>query len=303
MDENCKECCRLLTEYSRACLKCHCFYCYSCEDKHTRKNTSHSFRFPSLNTYSYTRTSKCTHPYKNYDQFCQDCNALVCGTCLTLKDLHKGHRTGLIDQFAYEQKQKVTSEIKRIVNSNKKVETQLVARERNLDQLIKKANDIELDLDQECKRINALISEKRLNLKSIFKGQQNENLCAFLSEINSLKAAIRINKELEKTLEQLLKETANNKIGFLTGYADFRKYSEMLVTYPKTFGDEFLSMEIDYQKLTDEEIKKVLPRICIGYKYLLIYYFMFITIKMEKHRSVKHVVITIAKWSGLIAHK
>ena len=303
MDENCKECCQRLSEYSRACLKCHCSYCYSCEDKHTTNNSGHAFRLPSLNTYSYTRTSKCTHPYTNYDQFCQDCNALVCGSCLTLKDLHKGHRTGLIDQFAYEQKQKVTSEIKRIVNSNEKIETQLVAREINLDQLIKKANDIEFDLSQENKRINALISEKKLYLKSFFKSQQNEDLCAFLSEIKSLKAAIRINKELEKTLERLLKVTENNKTGFLTGYADFRKYSAMLVTYPKTFGDEFLSMVIDYQKLTDEEIKKLLPRICIGYKYFLIYYFRFKTIKMEKHRSVKHVVITIAKWSGLIAHK
>jgi hypothetical protein len=51
--------------------------------------------------------SKCKHPYKDYNQFCQDCNALVCGTCFTLIDLHKGHRTGLIDQFAYEQKRLV----------------------------------------------------------------------------------------------------------------------------------------------------------------------------------------------------
>jgi hypothetical protein len=207
-------------------------------------------------------------------------------------DLHKGHRTRLIDQFAYEQKQEVASEIKRIVNSNKKVETQLVARERNLDQLIKKANDIEFDLSQEYKRINALILEKRLNLKSMFKGQQNEDLCAFLTEIKSLKVAIRINKELEKTLKRLLEKTENNKTGFLTGYADFRKYSAMLVTYPKTVGDEFLSMEIDYQKLTDEEIKNGLPRICIGYKYFLICYLIFIAIKMEKRRSVKHTMET-----------
>jgi hypothetical protein len=87
-------------------------------------------------------------------------------------------------------------------------------------------------------------------LKSIFKGKKNEDLCAFLTEIKSLKVAIRINKELEKSLKRLLEKTENNKTGFLTGYADFRKYSAMLVTYPKTVGDEFLSMEIDYQKLT-----------------------------------------------------
>jgi hypothetical protein len=205
--------------------------------------------------------------------------------------------------LAYEQKQEVVSEIVRIVKSKEKIQTQLDARERNLDQLIKKANDIDLDLDQECKRINALILEKKLYLKSFVKGQQNEDFCAFLSEINSLKAAIRINKELEKTLESLLKETKNNNTGLLTGYADFRKYSAILVKYPKMVGDEFLSMEIDYQKLTGAEIKKMLPRICIGYTYFLFYYFMLITIKMEKHRFVKHVVITIAKWSVLIAHK
>jgi hypothetical protein len=270
MDENCKECCQRLSEYSRACLKCHCFYCYCCEDKHTRHNSGHVFRLPLLNTYFSTYRGKCTHPYKDYNQFCQDCNELVCGTCLTLKDLHKGHRTGLIDQFAYEQKQEATSEIKRILNSNKKVETQLAARERNLDQLIKKANEIDFDLCQEYKRIDALILEKRHNLKSIFKSQQNEDLCALLMEIKSLKVAIRINKELEENLKRLLEKTENNKTGFLTGYADFRKYSAMMVTYPKAVDDEFLPMEIDYQKPAEEEIKKVLPRICIGYKYFLV---------------------------------
>jgi hypothetical protein len=116
-------------------------------------------------------------------------------------DLHKGHRTGLIDQFAYKQKQEATSEIKRILNSNEKIETQLIARERNLDQLIKKANEIDFDLSQEYKRIEPLILEKRQNLKSIFKSQQNEDLCTFLTEIKSLKVAIRINKELEKNLK------------------------------------------------------------------------------------------------------
>jgi hypothetical protein len=205
--------------------------------------------------------------------------------------------------LANEQKQEVASEIIKIEKSNEKVQTQLDARERNFDQLIKKANDIQLDLDQECKWINDLVSERRLYLKSYFKSQQNEDLCSFLSEIKLLKAAIEINKELEKNLKQLFEKAENNKNGFLTGYAEFRKYSEKLVTYPKAVGDAFLSMEIDYQKSNDEEIKKVLPRICIGYKYFLIYYLMFITIKMEKHRFVKHVVITIAKWSGLIAHK
>lgn len=282
MDENCQECCQPLREYNRACLKCHCSCCYSCEDKHTRNNSGHSFTFPPLDTYSYTYSSKCTHSYRDYNQFCQDCNALVCGTCLTLMDFHKGHRIGRIDKFVYEQNQEVISEIKRIVNSNKKVQTQLAARERNLDQLIKKANDIDFDLSQEYKRIDALISEKRQNLKSIFESQQNEDLCAFLAEIKSLKAAVRINKELEKTLTKFLDETKNNKTGFLTGYVDFRKYSAKMVTYPKTVSDEFLSMEIDYQKLTDEEIENMLPRICIGYKYILICYLILITIKMEK---------------------
>jgi hypothetical protein len=50
-------------------------------------------------------------------------------------------------------------------------------------------------------------------------------LCSFLSEIKSLKAAIEINKELEKNLEQLFKNAENNKNGFLTGYAEFKKYS------------------------------------------------------------------------------
>jgi hypothetical protein len=50
----------------------------------------------------------------------------------------------------------------RIEKSNKKVQTQLGARERNFDQLIKKANDIQLDLNQECKWINDLVSERRL---------------------------------------------------------------------------------------------------------------------------------------------
>ena len=270
MDENCKECCRFLFEYNRACLKCHCSYCYYCEGKHTTNNSGHAFRLPFPNTYSYTYSSKCTHPYKDYNQFCQDCNALVCGTCLTLMDLHKGHRTGLVDQFAYEQKQEATSEITRILNSNKKVETQLVARQRNLDQLIKKANEIDFDLIQEYKRIDALILEKRQKLKSIFKSQQNEDLCALLMEIKSLKVAIRINKELEIKLQRLLGETENNKTGFLTGYADFRKYSAMMITYPKAVDDEFLPMEIDYQKPAEEEIRKVLPRICIRYKYFLI---------------------------------
>ena len=265
MDENCKECCRPLNEYSKACLKCNCSYCYYCEDKHTRNNSGHSFRFPSLNTYSYTYNCM-QHLTVDNDQYCQDCSAPICRICAYTQ--HKGHIIRPIDQLAYEQKQEVTSEIKRIAKSNKKVQTQLNACERNIDQLIKKANDIELDLDQECKRINALILEKKLYLKSFLKSQQNGDLCVFLSEINSLKAAIRINKELEKTLERLLEETENNKTGFLTGYADFRKYSVMLVTYPKIVGDEFLSMEIDYQKSTDEEIKKVLPRICIGYIFL-----------------------------------
>ena len=185
-------------------------------------------------------------------------------------DLHKGHRTGLIDQFAYKQKQEATSEIKRILNSNEKIETQLIARERNLDQLIKKANEIDFDLSQEYKRIEPLILEKRQNLKSIFKSQQNEDLCTFLTEIKSLKVAIRINKELEKNLKWLLEETENNKTGFLTGYVDFRKYSAMMVTYPKAVGEKFLPIEIDYQKPAEEEIKKVLPRICIRYKYFLI---------------------------------
>jgi hypothetical protein len=108
------------------------------------------------------------------------------------------------------------------------------------------------------------MSEKRLYLKSFFKSQQNEDVCAFLSEINSLRVAIGINKELEKTLEKLFEETKNNKQRFLTRYADFRKYSGKLVTHPKAVDDEFLSMVIDYQKPADEEIKKLLPRICIG---------------------------------------
>jgi hypothetical protein len=185
-------------------------------------------------------------------------------------DLHKGHRTGLIDQFAYEQKQEATSEITRILNSNKKVETQLVARQRNLDQLIKKANEFDFDLSQEYKRIAPLILEKRQKLKSIFKSQQNEDLYALLMEIKSLKVAIIINKELERKLQRLLGKTENNKTGFLTGYGDFRKYSAMMITYPKAVDDEFLPMEIDYQKPAEEEIKKVLPHICIRYKYFLI---------------------------------
>lgn len=253
MDEKCKECCKSLTEY-KACLKCHCFCCYYCEDTHIRNNSGHSFRLPPLDTnLSYMSTSKCKYSYTDYDQFCQDCNALICGTCLTLTDFHKEHRTGLIDQLAYEQKQEVASEIERIVKSNKKVKTQLDARQ---------------------------------NSKSFFESPQNEDLCAFLSEIKSLKAAIKINKELKRTLEILLEETQTNEKLFLTGYADFRKHSAM-VTYPQAVGDEFLSMEIDYQKSTDEEMKNVLPRICIGYNYFLVFYLIFITIKMEKRRSVK----------------
>jgi hypothetical protein len=81
----------------------------------------------------------------------------------------------------------------------------------------------------------------------------------FLSraKIKLLKAAIEINKELEKNLKQLFEKAENNKNGFLIGYAEFRKYSEKLVTYPKAVGDAFLSMEIDYQKSTDEEIKNI----------------------------------------------
>jgi hypothetical protein len=55
--------------------------------------------------------------------------------------------------------------------------------QRNLDQLIKKANEIDFDLSQEYKRIDALILEKRQKLKSIFKSQQNEDLYALLMEI------------------------------------------------------------------------------------------------------------------------
>ena len=303
MEKKCDECYKTLKEYSslRICLKCHSFVYSICQSKHTGNNSGHYFRFPLLHTYSVNTT--CRQHYTYNDTICIDCNEIICSTCLPVTNLHKRHTTRLINQLANEQKQEVASEIIRIEKSNEKVQTQLDARERNFDQLIKKANDIQLDLDQECKWINDLVSERRLYLKSYFKSQQNEDLCSFLSEIKLLKAAIEINKELEKNLKQLFEKAENNKNGFLTGYAEFRKYSEKLVTYPKAVGDAFLSMEIDYQKSTDEEIKKVLPRICIGYKYFLIYYLMFITIKMEKHRFVKHVVITIAKWSGLIAHK
>ena len=302
MEKKCDECYATFSKHStfRICLKCHSFVCIFCQNKHARNNSGHNFRFPFLHTYS-VKTRRRQH-YKDNDTICIDCNESICSTCLPVTNLHKRHTTRLINQLANEQKQEVASEIIRIEKSNKKVQTQLGARERNFDQLIKKANDIQLDLDQECKWINDLVSERRLYLKSYFKSQQNEDLCSFLSEIKSLKAAIEINKELEKNLEKLFENAENNKFGFLTGYAEFRKYSEKLVTYPKAVGDEFLSMEIDYQKSTDEDIKKVLPRICIGYKYFLVYYLMFITIKMEKHRCVKHVVITIAKWSGLITH-
>ena len=264
MEKKCDECYRTFHEYSRIriCLKCHSFVRSTCQSKHTRNNSGHNFRFPLLHTTGYN--IKCRQHRNDCDVMCQDCNEFICSTCLTVTNLHKGHRTKLLDELANEQKQEVASEIIRIVKSNKKVQTQLDARERNLDELIKKAKDIELDLNQECTRINALILEKRLYLKSFFKSQQNEDLCAFLSEINSLKVALGINKELEKTLEKLFEEPKNNMQGFLTGYADFRNYSGKLVTHPKAVGEEFLSMAIDYQKPADEEIKKLLPRICIG---------------------------------------
>ena len=272
MEKKCDECYATFHEHStlRICLKCHLFVCIICQNKHIRNNSDHNFRFPLLRTYTYKMY--CRQHYKEYDAMCLDCKEFVCSTCLTVTHIHKGHKTILIDHLAAEQKQEVASEIQRIVKSNKKVQTQLDARERNLDQLIKKANDIQLDFDQECKWINHLVLEKRLYLKTFFNSQQNEDWCTFLSEIKSLMATIKINKELEKTLEQLFEKAKNDKKGFLTGYAEFRKYSEKLITRPKAVDDKFLSMEINYQKQTEEEIKKVLPCICIGYKYFLIYY-------------------------------
>jgi len=55
--------------------------------------------------------------------------------------------------------------------------------------------------------------------------------------IHHIFVAIKVNEELEKTLEKLFKETRTNDKGFLTGYAAFRKYLAMLATYPKAVGE------------------------------------------------------------------
>jgi hypothetical protein len=52
-------------------------------------------------------------------------------------------------------------------------------------------------------------------LPAIVKSQQNEDLCALLTEIKSLKVAIRINKELEENLQRLLVSTFSFELKIL----------------------------------------------------------------------------------------
>ena len=285
MEGKCGECNRIFREYSSKsiCLKCHTVTCLFCEDKHTRNNVDHYYRFPSINIYHTT----CMIHFLPYDKLCQNCNEVICNICLLTR--HKEHKTRPVLEITNEIKREVAVEIREIEKSSETVHNQLDERERNLNAIIQEAKTIDLNIGLELRRIDALLLEKRQYLESIIKCEPNEDLRVLLLEIRSLKVWISIDKELGKNLKGLLEKTNNNNNScFMTGYAEFRKYVETLVTYPKAVGDEFLPMEIDYQKSTDEEIKKVLPRICIGYERFFIV--SFDVLNKKKFEDTKGVI-------------
>lgn len=242
------------------CLKCHksvCFYCYH---KHYNEGNNHipGFKKHSLHI---------CHLHNFFREiYCQECDEVVCSTCL--KRNHQHHKHDNLERIAspltISKFPAVKNDLEKSGKAVKKLDLKIKKRQKIWESFFKEVVSVDSLLDKQCKLIEGLFFRKKDEVHDIVHGA-NKEVEIFLKETRYLKVARTIEREKEKTLSELyeLAKYKNSKEFFLR-HLQFRKDVQNCVTNPQPVGDDVPLLKLNYDQHSISEIEEVLPHIWFG---------------------------------------